>query len=333
MRALKQRFSEDDFVAAIARAIGQQPRRLRVGIGDDAAVWKARRSHLSLISTDALTDGVHFRAERSTPQALGHKALAQNLSDIAAMGGSPVLVVVAMGITAVVDDGWGRAFYAGLSALAARAHCAIAGGDIFRAAALTFALTVVGEVRASRLRLRSGARPGDYLCVTGPLGLAAAGLRITQSMRALVGEADGATLLRAYEMPQPRLLEGRFLGATRAVHALMDVSDGLSSDVARMARASGVDACIELQRLVPSPPLASFHDALDLMLHGGDDYELLVAVEPRALAHVQRRFQARFKRALSVIGRCEKGDGDVYAVDASGRRPLVAGGFDHFSQA
>jgi len=171
--------------------------------------------------------------------------LAVNLSDIAAMGGSPILVVVAMGITAAVDDDWARAFYTGLSALASRSHCAIAGGDIFRASALTFALTVVGEVRASRLRLRSGARPGDQLCVTGPLGLAAGGLRVMDSKRKVAGEADAAVLLHAYEMPQPRLPEGRFLGATGAVHALMDVSDGLSTDVSRLARASGVDACID----------------------------------------------------------------------------------------
>ncbi len=326
MRTLNPRLTEDQLVCAITQALGEPPRGLLVGIGDDAAVWKAPRSHLSLITTDTLVDGVHFRIELTTPQALGHKALAVNLSDIAAMGGTPALAVVALGITDVVDESWARSFYSGMATLARRYQCAIAGGDIVRAPTLTIAVTVAGDVRKSGMRLRSGAKPGDLACVTGPLGLAAAGLRLS--------ERETVPLLRAaYETPTPRIPEGKFLGASRSTHAMMDISDGLSLDVARMARASGVDVGLDLAALKPHPALAGMTDALDLMLYGGDDYELLVAVDARAYAHLAQRFKARFKRELSRVGRFEKGSGKVWEGEGGSRREHAASGYDHLSHA
>lgn len=330
MHAVKPRLTEDQFIASIVAALGEQPRRLRVGIGDDAAVWKPARSHVSLVSTDALTDGVHFRSELTTPQALGHKALAQNLSDLAAMGATPVLAVVALGVTDAVDEAWASAFYGGMLALAKKTACTIAGGDIFRSATLTLALTVIGEARPNHVRLRSGARPRDFACVTGPLGLAAGGLQLLPDSKRSAGAGD-EQLRHAYETPQPRLAEGQFLASVRAVHALMDISDGLCIDIARMARASQVDAAIDLAALVPSAPLARFANARDLMLYGGDDYELLAAVEPRALQHVARRFRARFKRPLQVVGRFERGGGTVFALEGGKRVELTPRGYDHFA--
>lgn len=331
MYAVKPRLTEDQFIASIVAALGEQPRQLRVGIGDDAAVWKPARSHVSLVTTDALTDGVHFRSELTTPQALGHKALAQNLSDLAAMGATPVLAVVALGVTDAVDEAWAGAFYGGMAALAKKTACAIAGGDIFRCATLTLAVTVVGEARPNHVRLRSGARPGDYACVTGPLGLAAGGLQLLQPDGKRSAGADDELLRRAYETPLPRLAEGRFLASTRAVHALMDISDGLCIDIARMARASQVDAAIDLAALVAPAPLARLANARDLLLYGGDDYELLAAVEPRALQHVARRFRARFKRPLQVVGRFEQGGGSLFALEGGKRVALTPRGYDHFA--
>jgi len=334
VRTLSPPLTEDQLVAAITHVLSDQPRRLLVGIGDDAAVWKAPRSHVSVISTDALVDGVHFRSESTTPHALGHKALAVNLSDIAAMGAAPVLAVVALGITDVVDERWARELYAGMSALAIRYGCAIAGGDIVRSPVLSISVTAVGDVRKSGLRLRSGAKPGDVACITGPLGLAAAGL-IHNSIVRSNGPSGPLSpheslILAAYETPQPRVHEGRFLAASRSTHALMDISDGLSLDVARMARASGVDVCLDLAHLSPHPALAGM-DAMELMLHGGDDYELLAAVDARAFSHLAKRFAARFKRALEPVGRFEKGDGKVWALEGGSRREHVPRGYDHLS--
>jgi len=319
--------TEDALVAAIVDAVGAPARPLRVGIGDDAAVWQPNAHHLELVTSDMLVDGVHFRRTESAPELLGRKALAKSLSDIAAMAGKPILAVIALGVTADLDESWYRAFYAGMSGLARSTRCAIAGGDIVRAPALTIAVTVVGEARRTTLRLRSGARPGDVIAVTGALGLAAAGLRMID-----LGTARDRSnaAVSAYESPQPRIAEGAFLGSRRAVRALMDVSDGLSTDLARMARASGVDAGVDRAALfVHADVAAAGGDAIDLILNGGDDYELLAAVERRAFAYVAKAFHARFGRALRAVGRFERGEGRVWMVDGAARKPLEARGYDH----
>jgi thiamine-monophosphate kinase len=305
------------------QALGPQARRLRVGIGDDAAVWKPSRSHVSLITSDALINRVHFVAEKTTPEALGHKALAVNLSDIAAMGGMPVVAVVALGVTDVIDESWARRFYQGMSALAARYHCAIGGGDVVRAPQLLVAVTVVGEARASNVRLRSGAKAGDLACVSGPIGLAAAALKL--------GAAASPQLRTAYEMPMPRLVEGKFLGASRATHAMMDISDGLSLDISRMAAASKLDVCLNAADIRAHRPaeLAACDDYLDLMLYGGDDYELLAAINPRAYRHIAARFRSLFRRELWVAGRFERGDGGVWVEEDGKRQPHTPRGYDH----
>ena len=340
--------TEDDLIAAIAQSVGSPPRWLRAGIGDDAALWKTPRAHLNVITTDMLVDGVHFRLAATTPRALGHKALAVNLSDVAAMGASPRVAVVALGITDVVDDAWAREFYRGMADLAHRHACAIAGGDIARAPTLTIAVTVCGEVRRSDVRLRSGARPGDVACVTGPLGLAAGWLRYTHMHGEKTGDAltnrDGAgaiaadevLLLRAaYETPVPRVAEGTFLSGARATHALMDISDGVSLDGARMARASGVDLVLDLaalRRWCEERPLRGFGSAaLDLALHGGDDYELIAAVDGRAYHHLAKRFRARFQSVLGYIGRFERGSGQVWVEDNGVRRAHTPRGYDHLA--
>jgi len=325
VRGLTANLTEDRLVAGIVDALGEQPRRLRVGIGDDAAAWKPARAHLALVSTDALVDGVHFLLARTNAEALGHKALAVSLSDIAAMGGDAQLAIVALGVTDAIDEAWARSFYAGMRALASKHECAIAGGDIVRAPAVTIVVTAIGEVRPSNLRLRSTARPGDLACVTGPLGLAAAYLD---------AGANDAALRAAYETPQPRLAEGKMLGASRAVHAMMDLSDGLSLDAWRMANASGLDISFDLAAIRAHRPraLASRKDATDLMLHGGDDYELLAAVDARAYPHLSRRFRSRFKRELWVAGRFDAGSGQAWMLDGAERRPHAPHGYDHLKR-
>jgi len=322
VRGLTTELSEDELVAAIVRVLGEQPRTLRVGIGDDAAAWKPARAHLSLATVDALVDQVHFRLHETTPEMLGRKALAVSLSDIAAMGGRAALAIVALGVTAEIDAEWSRRFYQGMRDLAHRARCSIAGGDIVRAPALTISVTAIGDVRPSNMRLRSGAKQGDLLCVSGPLGLAAAYLR---------SAAPGQALRSAYESPEPRLAEGKFLGASRAVHAMMDISDGLSLDASRMAKASALDVCLDLDALRTHRPLAlsEFADALDLMLYGGDDYELLVAVNARSHTHLARRFKARFGRELWVAGRFQPGAGNVWELADGDRRKHEPRGYDH----
>jgi thiamine-monophosphate kinase len=322
----REPLTEDALIAAIADAIGAPVRPLRVGIGDDAAAWQPKRHHLALLTTDMLIDGVHFRLESTPADSLGRKALAENLSDIAAMGGAPTVAVVGLGLTPAIDERWIREFYRGMSALASSSRCVIAGGDIVRAPALTVAITVAGEVRKTSMRLRSGARAGDVAAVTGPLGLAAAGLKLLDA-----GERDGAAVAR-YLSPEPRLAEGKFLGSRRAVHAMMDVSDGLSTDLARMAGASGVDAVVIRDQLFVHPALADARvDPIDAMLNGGDDYELLAAIDRRAFPFVARAFERRFGRPLCAVGRFEKGQGTLWLETRGERAPLQPLGYDHLS--
>jgi thiamine-monophosphate kinase len=296
--------TEDELVEAI-RSLVERPdeRRILLGIGDDAAAWQPSRSHRSVITTDALIENVHFRRENSPLEAVGRRAMAVNLSDIGAMGARPVLATVALGLPAESAEADALALYRGIAELASAYGCVIAGGDLTRAPLIAIVITVVGEVRASNLKTRAGARPADVIAVTGPLGTA----RVS-------GYAA---------VPNPRVAEGRWLAASRSVHAMMDLSDGLSSDLGRMCARSKCGALVER---VPIAAGAEESDALG----GGEDYELLAAVSPSAFKYLAGRFQKRFGRELERIGVFRE-DAGVFLKAERGERPLPATGWDHFS--
>jgi len=245
--------------------------------------------------------------------------------------------VIALGITAAFETEWLVRMYRGMAALARASQCAIAGGDVTRASDLTIAVTVSGHVRPNRMRLRSGAKPGDIIAVTGPLGRAAAGLRIIdRGLGDRLESVDYRSVSDAYLRPRARLREGMFLGGSSAVHAMMDISDGLSTDLARMATASEVDAVVDrraiaLDRAVCAAASLTGDDSLKLALDGGDDYELLVAIQRRAFPHVARGLRSRCGVELAKIGSFERGAGNVWLEDDSGRTPLPRGGYDHFN--
>jgi thiamine-monophosphate kinase len=331
-----QPLSEDELVAAI-RVIceakpggGAAPRPIVLGIGDDAAVWKPSSSHLSVITTDALVDGVHFRSAQMSELHIGHRAMAANLSDVAAMGARPVLATVALGVPPHAAQAQLLDLYRGMNALAHAHGVRIVGGDIVGAPVLTLALTLVGEVRRSHLRRRDGARPGDVLAVTGPLGASHAGLLLLDGDVALDPQL-AQRAAAAFATPQPRVREGRWLAASANVHAMMDCSDGLSTDLGRLTRASGCGALVDR---VPVDPAAEAvaqalgEDGRAYALHGGEDFELLVAVAPRAFAHLSGRFRQRFGSALLPLGRVEK-QGGLRLLEASQERELVPAGWDH----
>jgi thiamine-monophosphate kinase len=322
--------NEDRLIAELrARLRGVDGTRLALGIGDDAAAWQPSRSNRSVITTDALVENVHFRRDLMPAQAIGHRALAANLSDIAAMGARPVLATIALGIPPDVAAEWVADCYDGIAALATSARCAIAGGDITRAAELVFAITVVGEVRPSNLKTRAGARPGDVIAVTGPLGASRAGLRIALERPDLrAGGAACREALRAFSMPVPRLRDGRWLGGSRHVRAMMDTSDGLSTDLARLCAASGVGARIDAIPIAPAAAdvaALTGDDAEAWALDGGEDFELLAAIERRAFPHLAVRFRAHTGRDLIAVGEIVAGEG-VRRADGS---VVPARGWDH----
>jgi len=321
--------TEDALVARIRERLrGVPDERLLVGIGDDAAAWQPSRNNRSVITTDALVEGVHFTRAAMSARDAGHRALASNLSDVAAMGARPVLATVALGFPADTDPAWLLDAYDGIAALAKRARCAVAGGDLTRAPAIVFAITVVGEVRASNLKTRAGARPGDVVAVTGPLGASRAGLLLAVDRPDLAAEPRFADVLAAYRTPEPRLREGRWLGASRHVRAMMDTSDGLSTDLARLCAASGTGATVET---VPVHEGAGRIAALTgddperWALDGGEDFELLVSVEKRAFGHIAARFRAHTGRELIRVGTMTAEPG-VRTADGT---PVVPAGWDH----
>ena len=324
--------NEDEIVAAIAAIAGRERGRILLGIGDDAAVWQPSRSARSVITTDALVEDVHFSRATMSTEEIGRRAMAANISDVAAMGARPVLATIALGIPPH-DAPDVRELYRGLAACASSSGCAIAGGDLTRAPVLTLAITVVGEVRPTHLKTRSGARPGDVLAVTGPLGASRAGLAVLQG-RITLDEANAAEALSAHRTPVPRVDEGRWFGASRNVHALMDCSDGLSTDVARLCAASRAGARIEDVPVASSAAAAAERlgeDPAAFALAGGEDFELLAAIAPRAFGYLAGRFRARFGRPLHRIGTVEADERLVMVKDGR-TEPLLAAGWDHFRQ-
>ena len=325
---------EDDLVAAIRALVdGVSNRRVRVGIGDDAAVWQPSRSARSVVTTDALIEGVHFDRAWMTDRQIGNRAMTANVSDLAAMGARPVLATVALGIptTLGIDDV--RELYRGMLEVATSARLEIAGGDLSRAPALTIAITAIGEVRPSNLKLRSGARSGDAIVTTGELGASRAGLDLLRG-RITIEPALAATALDAYRTPRARLAEGVWLAASANVHALMDCSDGLSSDLARMCDASGVGALLDAVPVASAAVAAAAAlgiCATDYALAGGEDFELIATVAPRALEYLAKRFRARFGRKLHRVGEIRAGGGMVLRV-GDREQPLTATGYDHFGE-
>ncbi len=330
--------TEDELVAAIAAVLchpelveGRHRRaapRVALAIGDDAALWQPSRSHRSAISTDMLVEGVDFTREMMTLEDAGWRAMAANLSDLAAMGARPVLATIALGFPHEANPKEILELYRGIAACAAEYKTAIVGGDLSRAPALTISITVVGEVRPSNVKTRAGGRPGDVLAVTAPLGAASSGLEIARKLATIPDELQEQAL-QALRRPSARIVEGKFFGASRNVTAMMDISDGLSADVHRLAAASGCGAEIETVPIAASARAlaqATAQDPERFALAGGEDFELLVAIRSRAFGHIAARYRARFKCGLLRVGRlrAETGIGWKGA-------PLERSGWDHFA--
>ena len=277
--------SEQEIVSEILRQASQAPQPgVRVGIGDDAAVVAPpSRGERLLLSTDQVIEGTHFIPDLHPPRALGHKCLARGLSDIAAMGGTPRHFLLSLSLPAWVDRDWIRSYLEGLLRLSKRCRVPLVGGDVAGGGQFAVDVTVVGAVGDGPLLLRSGAKPGHIVFVSGQLGGSALGLERLSTREFAVSDAA----IRRHLYPQPRLELGRFLRDKLDASSAMDLSDGLSTDLGRLAKASGVGAEIE-ERAVPRFRGASAAQAL----HGGEDYELLFTVPakkkvPRSFRHIR----------------------------------------------
>ncbi len=297
-----------------------------LGVGDDCALLRPTPGHELAVSTDMLVEGHHFFAG-AEPEALGHKALAVNLSDLAAMGARPLGFTLALALPAA-DEAWLAPFARGLFALADAHACPLVGGDTTRGP-LTLSLTVFGEVLPGRALRRDAARAGDELWISGRTGEA----RLALALRRGEPWARGALVevQERMDRPTPRLALGQALAATPGVRAALDVSDGLIGDLGHILQASGVGADIELGALPVAPALRALDDGhrLDCLLAGGDDYELLFTADAAAHAAV-RAAGAASGTPLARIGRITAPAG-LRLLDADGREVAVRSrGFDHF---
>ncbi|MCR4824441.1 MAG: thiamine-phosphate kinase, partial [Bacteroidales bacterium] len=256
------------------------------GIGDDCAVLPQNSGRDTLVSTDLLIEGTHFLRADIPPHHLGWKSAAVNISDIAAMGGTPTATFLSVALPADLSPDWVEGFMRGYAELSARFGTALLGGDTTLSPdRICINVAVLGECPSGTARLRSSAREGDRICVTGTLGDSAAGLKAV--LEGVERDADVQALIDRHYLPLPRVAEGLRLAATPGVHAMMDISDGIGSDLGHILKASGTGAVIETADLPLSPALQRVcarrgWDPTELAAGGGEDYELLFTCTPEA---------------------------------------------------
>ncbi len=322
------------------RAAGVGPKSgLRVGIGDDCALLTPRKGEEVAITTDLSIAGRHFRLDWHTPEAIGHRTLARGLSDLAAMGSRPVAAFLSLGLPrslTVVASGhrtghrsWVQRFLDGFLSLAEAHNTPLAGGDLAESPVAVADIVLVGAVPRGRALLRSGAKPGDLLYVTGALGGAAAGLACLAELATPARlnppriPKKLESLLAAHLYPQPRIAQGLWLQRHGLVSAALDLSDGLSTDLAHLCEESGVAAEIDAT-LVPLGLGATLAQAL----HGGEDYELLFTAPPAV--RLPRAIAGVTVTRIGRILKARKGRPRVALITQKGCQPLEPHGWEHF---
>jgi thiamine-monophosphate kinase len=314
------RFTESGIIDYVRRrAKHGLPAGVKLGIGDDCAVLRRLpAAEELLLTTDQVIENTHFVRSLHPPKALGHKCLARGLSDIAAMGGTPFACLLSLGLPRWARNDWLKRFFDGMFQLARSSRSPLVGGDTARSALFSAHVTVLGSAPRGKALRRDTAEAGDLLYVSGRLGGSLLGFeRLKQQ-----GGASRDLAVRRHLMPSPRLELGRYLRDKLRASAAIDLSDGLSTDLARLARASGVAAEIQADA-VPRFPGASLRHALE----SGEEYELLFTV-PAGV-----RVPARWRNLpLSPIGRIRRGRG-TFLISEQSRRPLEPKGFEHFDSA
>jgi thiamine-monophosphate kinase len=304
-------------------------RTIKLGMGDDAALFRPKTGTETILTCDWFLEGTHFLREKHPPDSIGWKCLARALSDVAAMGGVPRCFLLSLALPASHTERWLDRFLRGLHRASHKFQCVLAGGDTTRNQKILINVTVIGEVPSGWAALRSGARPGDILLVSGQLGEAELGLRVLNDSKGTARRSNHR--LRKHLYPEPRLVLAQWLTKNRVVTAMMDVSDGLSTDLPRLCTASGVGARLETAR-IPFAPISEADrqrgfDPLLLVLHGGDDYELLFTVPRRSMSRIPRSFHGVRLTAIGEITRDRKVQ--LLGEDGS-EQPLVPRGWDPF---
>lgn len=311
------------------------PNRILCGIGDDCAVMAQSNDRVRLVTTDMMVENVHFFTD-TPPEGLGHKLLAVNLSDIAAMGGIPTDAVISLAVPANHDAGYLERLYNGLYACADRFDVAIVGGDTTHSnSQLILNIALTGHMHPNHVCYRSGAKPGDCIYVSGTLGDAAGGLALIRD--AIKMDHDHRThLLRQFHRPEPRLALGQMLAKTGAITAMMDISDGVASDLRHICTQSGASATLQASAIPLSGAFLNLceqtqKDAIQLALSGGEDYELLFTVKPDQTQEIENLVQEQDHPPITCIGQVTEQTEDFLLTQKDGSQtPITYSGYDHF---
>jgi thiamine-monophosphate kinase len=304
---------------------------LIIGIGDDTAAWQSGDT-IQLGTTDMLVQNVHFTLDTITWHDLGWKSLAVNISDIAAMGGTPTYAMISLGLPPDTEVESVAELYQGMAQIAHRFNMAIVGGNLTEAPLLIISPSLIGRAAKDKIMTRSGARPGDQIAVTGYLGTAAAGLvMLNENLK--FDPKISSVLREAHLRPNPRVTEGQIL-TKGGVRAAIDISDGLIADLGHICEASKVKARVHLPDIPIHPAVkAAFGEkALNLALAGGEDYELVFTASPAIIQNVVT--QHAVPPQFTIIGQIEDGEpGKVILLDANGKEiEFKKGGWEHFDK-
>jgi len=313
-----------------------QDKYLIKGIGDDCAVISKNDAELQLLTTDTLVEGVHFDLEWHDPYLLGRKSVAVNLSDIAAMGGQPKACLLSVAFPEGVPS-WFKDFMKGFSEILAEYDTLLVGGDTVRGnRAVVISVMLLGEVNRDHICYRSGAQPGDAVLVSGTLGNAAAGLAICRKGLHKSGDLKKTwqQLVKAHLDPVPLVNLGSILAGSGMVQAMMDISDGLATDLSHICRESGVGAEIRQEFLPVSETLVNAAaglqaEAVDWALKGGEDYQLLFTVKPPDEPKLRQLVADRTGSEIFTVGHIIAGQG-VYLCNHNERKEISFQGYDHF---
>lgn len=328
------RVRENELIDRIERTLrgsSRASREVRLGIGDDAALFRPRAGYELILTCDWFLEGTHFLRDKHPPDSVGWKCLARALSDVAAMGGIPRCFLLSLAIPPSHAGRWLDEFLAGLRRASRKFQCVLAGGDTTRGENILINVTVVGEVRPGRGIRRSGAQDGDVIYVSGRLGEAALGLGILKGSKHTISSRDPR--LRKHLYPEPRLALGRWLAEKRLATSMIDISDGLSTDLRHLCPAPHLGALLDHDGFpaveVPARLQTRIGNPLELALHGGDDYELLFTARRWKLPSLPWKFHGL---TISPIGYVTSGPNLVW-YDPKEPRILHPGGWDSFREA
>ena len=326
---------EFGFIKKISRGCLIRPDNIVKAIGDDAAAFRSEPDQISLVTTDLMVERIHFLREAISGFDLGYKSLAVNLSDIAAMGGTAREAFVSIAIPDDCRLDYLDDIYDGIKDLASEFDVNVLGGDTTRSKVdLIINIVIQGVVPEAEILCRDAARPLDVICSTGFLGDSKAGLHLILNQIA-ADTKSLKSLLEAHNRPHPHLQEGRFLAGQQGIHAAIDTSDGLSSDLGHIAQESQVGARLYADKIPISPNLKNFFgrfdfDPVDYALSGGEDYTLLCTIAPDRAEEIAHVFEKKFKRPLFAVGEVTA-DKQLTLIYPDGEtKPITPTGWNHF---